>query len=347
MKGTLKNSLEKLIIPKAIKKGDTIALISISGGRAGDEDMLQRFQTGKQRLESEWGVKVITTPNALKGSQYLYEHPEARGADLMWALKNKDVKGIFCIMGGDDSYRVFPYIDINVIKKNPKVFMGYSDIASWMTVFAQAGVRAYYGPNLLTPIAQPVKLDQYTKNSITKTLFSTKIIGEVPSAPEFTNIQWKNIEAKDIEWTKNTGYKVLQGTGTVKGRLFGGTIGPLRQIMGTEFFPTKDFFKGCIIALEAIGPSNNLLQTLHDLRALDAAGVFKNAAGILTGKLSEDEEALWLKFLKYEAKREDIPVLTNIDFIHRTPMTVLPIGAMAEIDCENVKFTILESGVTE
>ncbi len=56
---------------------------------------------------------------------------------------------------------------------------------------------------------------------------------------------------------------------------------------------------------------------------------------------------MWLKFMKYEAKREDIPILTNVDFVHRTPMTVLPMGALAEIDCQNEKFVILEAGVVE
>lgn len=145
--------MNDLIVPKVIQKGDTIALISISGGRAGDEDMFCRYQIGKQRLEKIWDLNVITTPNALKGSQFLYEHPEARAEDLMWALKNNNVDGIICMMGGDDSYRVFPYLDLNIINRNPKVFMGYSDITSWMAVFAKAGVRAYYGPNLLNPIA--------------------------------------------------------------------------------------------------------------------------------------------------------------------------------------------------
>lgn len=90
-----------------------------------------------------------------------------------------------------------------------------------------------------------------------------------------------------------------------------------------------------------------MLASLHDLRALDAAGVFQNAAGIITGKLNAEEEGMWLKFMKYEAKREDIPILTNVDFVHRTPMTVLPMGALAEIDCQNEKFVILEAGVVE
>lgn len=71
------------------------------------------------------------------------------------------------------------------------------------------------------------------------------------------------------------------------------------------------------------------------------------AAGIIIGQLSEEEENMLVKFLKYEARREDIPVFSNVDFVHRTPMTVVPRGAMAEIDCSCVTFKIMESGVVE
>lgn len=337
----------KLEVPKVLKKGDTIALISISGGRAGDEDMLYRYEIGKRRLEEIWGINVITTPNALAGSNFLYEHPEARAEDLMWALKNKEINGIICMMGGDDSYRVLPYIDLNVIKNNPKVFMGFSDITSWMAVFAKAGVRAYYGPNLLTPIAQPVELDNYTKEAITKCLFSTEIIGDVPACSEYTKIEWRNVEKDEIKWVSNTGYRLIQGNGTVRGRIFGGCPGPLRQIMGTEFFPSQDFFKDCIIMLETGSPYGSVLAGLHDLRALDAAGMFRQAAGIIVGQLNDEEENMLVSFLKYEARREDIPVLANFDFVHRTPMTIVPMGAMIEIDCSHVTFKIMESGVSE
>ncbi len=212
----------KLEVPKVLKRGDTIALISISGGRAGDEDMLYRYEAGKRRLEEIWGVHVIPTPNALAGSAFLYEYPEARAEDFMWAMQDQEINGIICMMGGDDSYRVLPYIDINVIKNNPKVFMGYSDITSWMAVFAKAGFRAYYGPNLLTPIAQPVALDQYTKDAITKCLFSTEIIGEVPACSEYTNIEWRNAGKDEIKWVSNTGYRLVQGSGVVQGRILGG-----------------------------------------------------------------------------------------------------------------------------
>lgn len=338
--------MRELIVPKALRKGDTAALISLSGGRAGDTDMLARYETGKRRLEEIWGINAVPTPNALSGSRYLYEHPEVRASDLMWALRNPQISGIICMMGGDDSYRVFPYIDPEVIRNNPKVFMGYSDIASWMAVFAKSGVRAYYGPNLLTPIAQPGELDAYTKAAITKTLFSTEVIGEITACAQYTNIEWRNIGRDEIIWISNPGYRILQGSGIARGRLFGGSAGPLRQIMGTEFFPDADFFDGCIIALESGSPYGSALAGLHELRALDAAGVFCKAAGLLVGDLNEEEERVLLRFLKYDARREDLPVLANVDFVHRTPMTVLPMGAMAEIDCENVMLRILEPGVS-
>lgn len=337
----------ELKVPKALKKGDTIALLSISGGRAGDKDMLYRYEIGKKRLEDNWGVHVVTTPNALAGSNFLYEHPEARAWDFMWAMQNRDVSGIICMMGGDDSYRVLPYIDLDIIKNNPKIFMGYSDITTWMAVFAKAGVRAYYGPNLLTPIAQPAELDHYTKDAISRCLFSTEIIGDVAACAECTNIEWRNVDKNEIKWTPNAGYKLIQGSGVVRGRIFGGCAGPLRQIMGTEFFPSPDFFKDCIILLENGSPYGSSLAGLHELRAHDAAGMFRNASGILTGELNEEERNILTKFLKFEARREDIPVVSNFDFVHRTPMAVIPMGAMAEIDCRSVTVKILESGVVE
>ena len=77
--------MHELIIPHKLNKGDTIALISLSGGRAGDEDMLPRYEYGKRRLADVFGLNIVETPNALKGSDFLYEHPELRAKDLMWA----------------------------------------------------------------------------------------------------------------------------------------------------------------------------------------------------------------------------------------------------------------------
>lgn len=109
--------------PKRLYKGDTIATISISGGRAGDDAYIGRYKIGKARLEDIYELKVVETPNSLKGSDYLYKNPKARADDLLWALENKNVKAIIANMGGDDSVRLLPYIDTNVIKKTPKYLL--------------------------------------------------------------------------------------------------------------------------------------------------------------------------------------------------------------------------------
>lgn len=334
--------MKKLIIPSKINEGDTVAFISISGGRAGDIDMLPRYLIGKERFEKEYGVHVIETPNALKGSKYLYEHPEVRAYDLMWALENKDVKGIICNMGGDDSYRVLPYINPDVIKNNPKVFMGFSDNATWTAVFTYAGVRSYYGPSVLTPIAQPVKLDDYTKESIRKTIFTNEIIGEIKPCKEYTNIEWD--DSKEIKWTPNTGYKVLQGKGIIEGYLISVCGGPLRQIMGTKYYPSSEVWKDSIIALEHGNPYNSYLAGLHELRGFAASNAFDEAKAILTGPLDERSEETILKVINNEVHRPDLAIIENVDFIHRTPMTVLPTGALTEIDCDKKLIKIKESG---
>jgi len=339
--------MKELIVPKKICKGDTVAFISLSGGRAGDADMLERYETGKKRFQEIFEVKVVETPHALKGSQYLYEHPEKRAEDLMWALQNKEISAIICNQGGDDSYRVLPYIDTQVIHDNPKVFMGYSDIATWMAVFAYAGVRAYYGPNVLTPIAQPGALDAYTEDAIRRTLFESDVIGEVKCSKAYTPIEWKKIKPKKIKWTKNTGYSVQQGEGVKQGRLFPMCGGPLQQIMGTKFFPSPDFFEDAIIAIEHGPVYGSQLAGLHGWRAFAAAGVFDMAAGIITGKLDEEARKVLKKVINEEVHREDMILFENVDFVHHTPMTVLPVGVLCEIDCEKAEFRILESGVRE
>ncbi len=332
----------KLTKPARLRQGDTIAAISISGGRAGDSDMLWRYELGKKRLEECFGLHVVETPHALRGSDYLYRNPEARAEDLAWALKNPQVKGIVANMGGDDAYRLLPYIDFKAIRDNPKIFLGYSDITTVCAYFTYAGVMSYYGPNLLTPIAQPGSLDNYTKNAMYKALFSNEPIGPVEPCPQYTQIEWQNKPEEDILWQDNPGYQLLQGQGTVRGRLLGGCLGPLQQIMGTEIFPERGDWEGCILFIENGSPYGSALAGLHGWRALAACGALEKCAGLITTAMNEEEKQILQKVLRYELHREELPVLVNVDFGHRTPMTVLPLGALAEIDCERMALTILE-----
>lgn len=121
-------------------------------------------------------------------------------------------------------------------------------------------------------------------------------------------------------------------------------MGPLQQIMGTEVFPGRELWEGSILFIENLSPYNSALAALHGWRALAASGALESCAGIITPAMGNEDREVLLKVLKHEVHREDLPVLSGVDFGHRTPMTVLPVGAMAELNCEESRFSILESG---
>lgn len=88
-------------------------------------------------------------PNALKGSDFVLEHPELRAKDLMDAFKDDSIKAIICAIGGNDTYKLLPYIDYEVIRNNPKIFMGYSDTTVNHLMMNKAGLVSFYGPTIM------------------------------------------------------------------------------------------------------------------------------------------------------------------------------------------------------
>ena len=108
--------MKELIKPSKLSKGDTVAIVSPSSGLAGEKDILWRTEVGIQRLKDEFGLNVKVMPHALNGADYTYNHPEKRVEDLHQALQDPEVKAIICTLGGDDSVRLWPYIDLNIIR---------------------------------------------------------------------------------------------------------------------------------------------------------------------------------------------------------------------------------------
>ncbi|UDW01425.1 LD-carboxypeptidase [Bacillus cereus] len=294
-----------LIKPKRLQPGDIVATVSPSWGGAGDAEIRWRYEQGVKRLEEVFSLTVIPMPNSLKGSEYLYNNPEARAEDIMTAFKDTRVKAIIANIGGEDSIRLLPYIDFNVIRENPKIFMGYSDVTITHLFCHKAGLSSLYGPAILTDFAENVEMDPYTIEMVNRTLFSNETIGEIQPAHEWTSehLEWIEIN-KDTRRTmqQNNGYEVLQGSTTVQGRLIGGCIEVLEFAKGIIFGKPKD------------------------------------------EQYYEEYKQEILQVMK-EHNLEDLPILYNLNFGHTEPKFILPYGAMAEIDCENGSFSILESGV--
>ena len=213
-----------MIKPKKLKKGDKVAIVSLSSGLAGEEMFRHRYELGKKRLE-HLGFNVVTMKNALKGIEYLYNHPEKRAEDFMEAILDKDIKGIICNIGGDDTIRLLPYIDFEAIANNPKVFMGYSDTTINHFMMQKAGVVSYYGPAVMTDFAENNNMHTYTLKYINEVLLENREDIVIKSSDKWTSeyLDWVIEENDNISRKMNEekrGYEVLQGKRNIYWKTF-------------------------------------------------------------------------------------------------------------------------------
>ncbi|OAS84730.1 MULTISPECIES: S66 family peptidase [Metabacillus] len=341
-----------LIKPKKLQPGDIVATISPSWGGAGDPELIWRYEQGVKRLEEVFGLKVVPMPNSLKGGDYLYKNPQARAEDLMTAFKDKSIKGIFANIGGEDSIRLLPYIDFNVIHENPKIFMGYSDVTISHLFCHKAGISSFYGPAILVDFAENVEMDTYTIERVRRMFFSNEVIGEIQPAKEWTSeyLEWDEANKnKRRTMQQNSGYELLQGSGIVQGRLIGGCIEVLEFAKGTEIWPDKKYWDDSILFFETSEEKPKPEHIKYWLRNYAAQGILQKANGIIFGKPQDEEyyEEYKVEIQKVmkEYDLENLPILYNLNFGHTEPKFILPYGAMAEINCNNETFFILESGV--
>ena len=138
-----------MIKPKRLQSGDTVAVVSLSSGMLGEKEFIHKFYLARERLERDFGLKLIAMPNALRGREYLDLHPEARAGDFMDAFRDDSIRGVISSIGGDDTIRLLPYIDFDMLRAHPKIFTGFSDTTANHFMLHRAGVISYYGPCLM------------------------------------------------------------------------------------------------------------------------------------------------------------------------------------------------------
>lgn len=243
-----------MIKPERLRRGDRVAVISLSSGIIGEPELIHRYFIAKRRLEEDYGLVVEPTPNALKGTEYIYSHPEKRAEDLMNAFHDPGIKAIFCAIGGDDSIRILRYTDSEVIRKNPKIFMGYSDTTITHFLLQKLGLVSFYGISVMCELSENVSMNPYTENAFRTMLFGDSRGFEVRSSRVWSKdyIEWSEENSqKPLGYIPEThGYEILSGKGGVRGKLIGGCIDVFMMASGTEIFPTPEECRGALLLIE-------------------------------------------------------------------------------------------------
>lgn len=342
--------------PKMLAPGDRIATVSPSWGGPGT--FPQRYAAGKRQLETEFGVTVVEMAHTLADAGWVSANPQARAQDLMAAFADPSIAGIFCTIGGEDSIRLLPYLDLKVIRANPKVFLGFSDTTSLHLACYAAGLTSFYGPSIMAGFAENGGMHHYSVDGVRRVLFNIEPPGLVPLNTEgwtVERLEWGDPALQDQRRQMQPAdpVRVLQGTGTAEGHLLGGCAEVLEMVKGTAWWPPLDAWRGAILFIETSEEAPPPGFFRYWLRNYAAQGILGVLSGIILARPDpkgdqhyRDKLEQVLMTVLAETGLSGLPVLSGLDFGHTQPMLTLPYGARARIDCATGRFSILEAGVT-
>lgn len=337
--------------PRALRPGDKVAAVSLSWGGPGT--FPEQFDLGCRQLTAEFDVEVVEMPNARKPADWLWRHPGARADDLMMAFDDSSIQGVISSIGGDDSIRLLPYLQLDVLHRNPKVFLGYSDSTVTQMALLKAGVRSYYGPSIMAGFGERGGIFPFTADAVRKTLFEPRANWSLPEStgPWATEtVDWATpVESGIIRPLETpTRWRWLQGSGHVNGRLLGGCLDVLDFLRGTAFWPDAHHWKGAVLFLETSEDAPPPENVTYFLRSLAAMGLLQQLNGLLFGrpggcrpdKFAAYDDAI-MKVVRDEVEL-DMPVVTHLDFGHTDPMWVLPQGGLIDIDFDRRRLVLAE-----
>lgn len=307
--------------PKRLCKGDTIGIVS----PASSPDDLSRINKGATYFE-KLGYQVEVGKNVGKYFGYLAGSDEERVEDLHAMFVNKKIKAIICVRGGYGSPRLLDKIDYQLIKKNPKIFVGYSDITALQLAFLRkANLVTFGGPMLAVDFHSEV--NPYTEENFWRAITSTKKIGKV-SLPEDETLQ---------HVTK----------GKAEGEIIGGNLSLVLSILGTPYLPK---IKNKILFLEDIDEAPYKIDRM--LNQLSISGILKKISGLLLGEFSDcvekdaDKKTLTLdEVLQNYLGDLPFPVIKNFPHGHRKANYTIPFGIRTKLNADKGYVEFLESAV--
>jgi len=311
----------KPVQPAALKKGDVIGVISPASPIAD----ASRIQTGVRYLE-RLGYRVLIGENVGKTHGYLAGSDTDRVKDLHQMFAEKRVKAIMCVRGGYGTPRLLPLLDYGLIARNPKIFVGFSDITALQLAFwKKCRLMSFHGPMLGVDFGGEV--DPYTEESFWNMVSSTKKMGEV-------------------RFPDNTPTQVLRDGGA-SGRLLGGNLSLIASLMGSPFEPD---FAGSLLFIEEVGEEPYRVDRM--MTQLRIASVLSRVEGILAGQFSDctprdaTQPSLSIgDILGENAAAASKPFLADLPFGHVAKKMTLPVGLMARLDTGRRSIEYMEAAV--
>ena len=343
------------VTPARLELGDTVAVLSLSSGLA--EQFPHVFDHGLNNLARGFGLTILAYPGTRASSRYLAAHPESRARDLVAALEDVQVAAIVSAIGGDDSVLVLEHVDPLVLRRHPKIILGYSDFTTYLTYLHQAGVVTYHGPAVMAGFSQMDTLGRPWQQHVRAMLFEPKARYVLPSFGRYSDgyLDWNDLAnlGRVKPPHRDAGPRVLQGGGRVRGRLFGGCVEVLESLKGTRFFPPASFFDDAILFLETSEETPTPLAVHRWLRNYGSSGVLGRIRALLLGRCrnytlqqKREVEQRVLTVVRDEFHLRDLSVIVNLPFGHTDPQWILPLGLNVEVTLDDSTVRLLDLPVS-
>ncbi len=322
------------MIPEKLKPGDEVRIIAPSRSMAILKD--DCINLAVERLES-LGLKVTFGAHVKDfDPDYMSTNYKDRADDLNDAFRDPNVKAILTVIGGFNSNQIIKYLDYEMIKKNPKILCGYSDITILLdTIYAKTGLVTYYGPHFSSFGMK--KGFEYTFDYFKEMLLENGGVSNVKASEKWSDDPWFS-DQENREFIDNEGMIVIN-EGEAKGKIVGGNLCTLNLLQGTEYMPD---IENSILFLEDDDMAGKLFLVEFDrnLVSLIQQPKFETVRGIVIGRCqkgSQMTEEKWRKLIKSKPELENIPVVIGSDFGHTTPIITFPIGGEAKLVAKNGK----------
>ncbi len=329
----------KKIYPKKLQKGDEIRVIAPSCSISIISPVNREI--ANKRLE-DLGFKVTFGKHVSEIDEFRSSLIKSRIVDLHRAFLDPKVKAVFVVIGGFNCNQLLKYINWDIIKNNPKIFIGYSDTTALQdAIFTKTGLVTYSGPAWST-FGQKLYFD-YTLDYFKKCLMSDDAFTIKNSETWSDDLWYKNQDKREL--VKNDGWLVINGgkanRGKASGMILGANLCTLNLLQGTEYFPDMN---NSILFLEDDSESRDVSFD-RDLQSLIHQPSFKGVKGLVIGRFqnaSNMTNEKLVKIIKSKIELKNIPIIANVDFGHTSPMITFPIGGEVSIDIKKKSIMVNE-----
>lgn len=331
----------------------TVGVVSLSAGTLGEDFVRHELELGVRRLE-HYGLKVRFLPHALKGIDYLKAHPEARAADLLEAFRDPEIDLILCAIGGDDTYRLLPYLfDEGRLEKAAcrKPFLGFSDSTVNHFMLHKVGLPTFYGQSFLSDVCEmDTEMLPYTRRYFEE-LLRTGTVRQVEPSEVWYEGRADYSPARlgtPLPAHPAEGWKLLQGPPVFSGKILGGCLDTIHDFFDGEryadmpalcqkygLFPGAADWQGRILLLETSEEQMSPEKFSRALGFLKQAGVFEAVSGILFGRPMDNvHREEYHRRLAAAVDDPSLPILADVSVGHALPRCILPFGVNARVDAQ-------------